>query len=191
MVLAAGKFFEFFSYVTSGLVIFLFILLFWIILRQRSIRKQMSDLVNRVRKTLLDGAEQNKTTGEKQIIAIRQALKDLNPLFEKLDKLEMKVEAIERQIEFNQSGIQEALTDLNSNSTEDKLEEELESIRDVMEKISVDLAGAHQWLDELRILEKVVLNLIGPDKLRTLIEKEKGLLVTPAKNNVSQKKSIL
>jgi len=191
MVLAVGKFLEYLSYISIGLIAFLFVLIIWIIFRQRNIIMRIDQIANRVKQTLSNGVDRNKEIGEKQLLAIKETLGEMDRFYEKLDLLEMKVEGVERQIEFNQSGIQESLSEINFSEKENPFDDEIINIHETLDKISTDLAGAHQWLDELRILEKVVLNLIGPDKLRTLIEKEKKQKTTALRQSASHKKSIL
>jgi len=152
---------------------------------------RIDQIANRVNQTLSNGVDRNKEIGEKQLLAIKETLGEMDRFYEKLDLLEMKVEGVERQIEFNQSGIQESLSEINFSEKENPFDDEIINIHETLDKISTDLAGAHQWLDELRILEKVVLNLIGPDKLRTLIEKEKKQKTTALRQSASHKKSIL
>lgn len=190
------KVFAYFSYISFGLVALIIVLLLTIIYRQKAIRRHMDRFSENMSNFLAKASEQRKAEGEAQIQKISESLMTLAPLFERMDGFEKNFEFIEKQMEFNQSGVQEMMMDLQSQeeSESDKYVEDIDHIRERLDGIRDELAAAHQWLDELRILEKVVLNLIGPDKLRALLEQERQISarkVESSRTTSSTKKSLL
>lgn len=173
------------------LLLLTLILFFWNVLRQRKIRKEISRLGFQLDASLNEATDQRRVDGERGVQKITEALKMLDPLLNQLKAVELQVAQSQKEIMNKQEGIEESFMEISpAIASMEKIEIDFDNIRDKLEQVQGEIGQAHQWLDELRILEKVVLNLIGPEKLRSLIEKERSLHTTTT-TTTTKRKSIL
>ena len=116
----------------------------------------------------------------------------MNPVQQSLAALGEKLVEIEKKIADTASEFQASMMDVGSSiGSVEKMEDDLFTVRESVEQIQGELVKAHKWLEDLRTLEKVVTGLIGPDKLRSLIEKERAASRSEPPPPSQQKKSIL
>lgn len=186
-----GTVLTYLSIAFAALLLLTLILFFINVLRQRKIKKEVIRLGSQVEASLAEAADQRRVDGERGVQKITETLKMLDPIQSQIKSLEMQVAQSQKEIINKQEEIEESFMEMSpAIASMEKIELDFENIRAKLDQIEGEIGQAHQWLDELRILEKVVLNLIGPEKLRSLIAKEKSQAATPTPNS-NKRKSIL
>ena len=174
-----------------GVFILIILLLLWIVLRQRGTRKRIVAMEHILDMSIEDASEQRRVDANRQLASIVEALKMLDPLEDRFAAMEKGLNEFEKRLVENFRSVEESVTEVGfSSSTMENLEADMANVRQRFEGLEKEFAKSYQWLDDFRILERVVLHLIGPEKLRALIAKERRES-TPPQALPAQKRSIL
>jgi hypothetical protein len=176
MDLVFGKILTILGFSVAGTAIVVLAIFALILLRQQMMLRRFTGFERMIARALTDAQDNQRIEGERQLKKMLESLTILDPVIGSLDEFKQNLNTMEQKFDAHMASMQESIMVLGSDDSGDQgdFKGEFADVQNKLTTINEEIAKAHQWLDELRVIEKVVLNLIGPEKLRTLLEKEKG-----------------
>jgi hypothetical protein len=180
------------AYGIAAVIPVFFILMLLILWRQRGTRKRLAVLGMSLRGALSQSAEERKAESEKNLAKIKEALGVLSPVMDHLNIIKRRLDSLETLSRDSQKSFQDSILEIGfSVATLERMESGVATLGKRLDQVYEEVAKSHQWLEDVRILERVVTNLIGAEKMRALIEKERNANNPQATPMTPQKKSLL
>jgi hypothetical protein len=179
-------------YLVYGWLLVLTALLIAVIVRQRRVRKlsaMMTANFENVRAKLEDATAQNKRLHVETATNLGKLLKDLaldqQRLGRETAQAATHADEIAGAMREQINEVQNAIMSLGAKGGGD--EGSSLDLTTRLEELADEMAWSHRYCEELKILEKAVLNLVGPEKMRHLMEKEKTDASRAAREEFSRK----
>lgn len=164
--------------ITLGWLFLLIVLAFLVVFRQRrvkhlenlisahfaNVRNKLEETEARQKKTLGDAVVDLKKQSDHALTFQEQATKNTGHITAKLDEIG--------------NTTREMIYDLQQTVTEKSggdVEKHVLNLREKVEELTDELAWTNNWFEDMRALETAVINLVGPAKMRKLIDKERSI----------------
>lgn len=169
-------------YVLWGWLALLTLLFCWTIWRQRKVKK-LTKLVTanfeNLRAKLDDATTQNKRLALESTANLAKLLKEMQG---EQNRVLTEVRGVSNTLDQTGTGIREQIQGLaqelgalaHAAGGGGVSAESLSEISTRLEDLADEMAWSHHYYDQLRTLEVSVEHLVGPEKMRQLIAKEKG-----------------
>ncbi len=168
------------TFVIFGWLAFLTLLALWIVFRQRKVKK-LSKLMTAnfeiVRSKIEEGGAQNKQALMKQSALLSKALQEI--LAKQKTGL-AETAAVSSRVDQLGDGLRESLADLQQHIAAAAGKggadaAQLAELAARLDELGDEMAWSHHYYDHLKVLEKAVEKMVGPEKMQQLVAKEKTI----------------
>ena len=129
-----------------------------------NIRNRLEESEARQKKTLGDAVTDLKKQSDHVLSFQEQATKNTSHLTAKLEEVG--------------NATREMINDLQQSVAEKDggdVEKHVLNLREKVDELTDELAWTNNWFEDMRALETAVVNLVGPAKMRKLIDKERSI----------------
>jgi len=176
------------------LTLFILALIIWALLKLRHLNKRSYIIERRVHDTsesIVDLlAIQGKRSSIKMDEANTRITAQLNKIQGEVTSTLTSLQAFQERSATSSDQLQDSLYDISNNlSSSSTIQHDVHNLYARVEKLNEELIKANQWFEDMKALEKVVIKLVGHEKMIQLIEKEKAIKVQEIK--AVQNKDIL
>ncbi|HPQ69266.1 MAG TPA: hypothetical protein PKW95_09050 [bacterium] len=130
-----------------------------------NIRNKLEETEARQKKTLGDGIADLKKQTDTVLSFQEQATKNTGHITAKLEEIGNTT----REMIYD---LQATVTEKSSGADMERL---VVNLREKVEELTDELAWTNNWFEDMRALETAVINLVGPAKMRKLIDKERSI----------------
>lgn len=172
-----GKIDQYQLYILLGWFFLLTLLLLLVLLRQRRMRKLenvVSAHFTNIRNKLEESVTQQQSTVRESLATFENQLKQV---LGNQQKLGTESTGVTGRLEDIGNNLRESFFQLRqmlkAGAQGEQLAAPIKEVRERVEELTDELAWTNNWFEDVKALEAAVTNLIGPAKMRKLIDKER------------------